>query len=66
LTHRKEGLEDSQNSAFAHRVASDYYLQMEDYENCVETSRRGQKLLEIAAQKSGLSFEKSVNHIRIL
>lgn len=65
LTLRKEGLDDSQDSAFAHRVACEFYLQNEEYESCVETSRRGQKLLEIANQKSGFIFEKFVRHLRI-
>jgi superkiller protein 3 len=52
-----EGLEDSKGSAFAHRIVSDHYLSIDEYESCVDVCRSGITLYNLESQKSGLPLQ---------
>lgn len=52
-----EGLEDGNTSVLAHRLVSDYYLHLEEYQSVVEVTRAGMKLLTADVVKSGLEMQ---------
>lgn len=54
-----EGLDESKDSAFGHRIVSDFYRGLEEYESCVDVSRTGLVLLHQASAKSGLHFQRN-------
>ncbi|KAF2500718.1 TPR-like protein [Lophium mytilinum] len=53
-----DGVDEAKDSVLAHRLMSEYYLFLEEYESAVETTRRGVKLVAIETKKSGLKFQK--------
>ncbi|KAL1303135.1 hypothetical protein AAFC00_006567 [Neodothiora populina] len=54
-----EGLEDGNTSVLAHRLVSDYYLYLEEYESVVDVTRAGMKLLQTDMAKSGLDMQNT-------
>lgn len=54
-----EGLEDGNTSVLAHRLVSDYYLALEEYESVTEVARAGLKLLSAEVLKSGLELQEN-------
>lgn len=58
-----EGLDDAKDSAFSHRIASDYYRTIEEYESCMDVSRRGLSLLQQQEAESGLHFQRNKDAI---
>lgn len=52
-----EGLQDTNESALAHRLMGDYYLQLEEYEVAIDTIRKGLKRVAIETQRSGLKLQ---------
>ncbi|GAB7352099.1 hypothetical protein MBLNU459_g2599t1 [Dothideomycetes sp. NU459] len=53
-----EGLDDGSTSILAHRIVSDYYLYLEEYQDVVEVANSGLKLLAADVQKSGLVLQE--------
>lgn len=41
-----------------HRIVSEYYLLIEEYENTVNISRNGKKLIAAESLRTGLPFQK--------
>jgi superkiller protein 3 len=56
-----EGLSEAKESILAHRIMSEYYLQLEEYESAVEIVRQGLKLGIIEQRKSGLTLQQSLD-----
>ncbi|KAK4981766.1 Superkiller protein 3 [Elasticomyces elasticus] len=52
-----EGLDDAKESVLAHRLVSEYYLHLEEYESTIDTARTGLKLLAAESQKCGTTFQ---------
>lgn len=52
-----EGLEDGNTSVLAHRLVSDYYYFLEEYEVQVDVGRNGLRLLSAQETKSGLHLQ---------
>lgn len=52
-----EGLEDGNTSILAHRLVSDYYLHLEEYDSVVDVTRAGMKLLSAEVVKSDLEMQ---------
>lgn len=52
-----DGLEDGSKSTLAHRIVSDYYLYLEEYQDVVDVAKAGLKLLAADALKSGLPLQ---------
>ncbi|KAL9096396.1 MAG: hypothetical protein Q9165_001393 [Trypethelium subeluteriae] len=53
-----DGLQDADGSALAHRLMSEYYLHIEEYQTAVDTARDGLKILTVESNKSGLIFQE--------
>lgn len=60
-----EGLEDSKDSAFGHRIASDFFRDIQEYETCVEVSRKGLSLLQQQAARTGFVFERNQDDLNL-
>lgn len=58
-----EGLDDARDSAFGHRIVSDYYGMIEEHESCVDVSRKALSLLQQQEAKSGLRFQRNKDAI---
>ncbi|KAI9685324.1 MAG: Superkiller protein 3 [Bathelium mastoideum] len=58
-----EGLEDADGSVLAHRLMSEYYLHIEEYQAAVDVARRGLQKLNIESKRSGLLFQENVDAI---
>ncbi|KAF2237485.1 TPR-like protein [Viridothelium virens] len=58
LVMMTDGLQDAENSALAHRLMSEYYLYIEEYQTAVDTARDGLKILNVESTKSGLLFQE--------
>jgi superkiller protein 3 len=56
-----EGLAEAKDSPLAHRIAGEYWLQLEEYESAVEIIRQGLKLCLLEGQKCGLKLQKSLD-----
>lgn len=56
-----DGLSEAKESPLAHRIMSEYYLQLDEYESAVETVRLGLKLCIIEGQKCGFKLQKSLD-----
>lgn len=54
-----DGLEDSKSSALAHRIVSDYFRRIEEYESCVDVSRAGLTILKDIRRTVGLVLQNS-------
>ncbi|CAD6503086.1 BgTH12-07935 [Blumeria graminis f. sp. triticale] len=61
-----EGMLDASRSILAHRIMGEYYQHLEEYESAVELLRNGQKLVKEESNKTGITFENSINHITAL
>ena len=53
-----DGVEKSPNSVLCHRILSEYYLLLEEYENAVDISRGGIKFVTGESQRTGLACQK--------
>ena len=58
-----DGLKIANNSILAHRLAVDYYLSIDEYDNVVEISRVGAKKCNAASRSTGLTFQNSLDAI---
>ncbi|KAK3622981.1 Superkiller protein 3 [Elasticomyces elasticus] len=58
-----EGLSAAGQSVFAHRLVSDYYLHLDEYETTVETARAGLKVAQAESQKLGMSLQNTLDAI---
>lgn len=61
-----EGMMDAARSILAHRISGEYYQNLEEYESVVDLMRGGQRLILEEAEKTGLKFENSSQHIAAL
>lgn len=51
-------MEKSPTSVLCHRILGEYYLVLDEYENAVDTSRNGRKLVSAESQRTGLTYQK--------
>ena len=58
-----EGIQDADDSALAHRLMSDYYFHIEEYQIAADTARNGLELLKVEANKSGLTLQENIDAI---
>ncbi|KAA8909787.1 hypothetical protein FN846DRAFT_941480 [Sphaerosporella brunnea] len=56
-----DGTERSPTSVLCHRILAEYYLLLDEYENAVDVSRAGLKLLTAESQRTGLSCQKNTD-----
>ena len=61
-----EGLEESRSSALCHRLMSELFLSLEEYDSAAAAARKAQELLTVESQLSGLSLSCSYNAIKTL
>ncbi|KAK5129498.1 hypothetical protein LTR08_003221 [Meristemomyces frigidus] len=54
-----EGLSRAEQSPFAHRLVSDYYLHLEENESVVATARLGLSAIRTQSQKLGMSLQNT-------
>ena len=54
-----EGLGESDDSVLAHRMMTDYYLAIEEYQSAVETARKANKALDKQTAISGLPLSEN-------
>ncbi|EME40239.1 hypothetical protein DOTSEDRAFT_91457 [Dothistroma septosporum NZE10] len=54
-----EGLSGAEQSPFAHRLVSDYYLHLEEHESAANTARLGLKAVQVESSKLGMSFQNT-------
>nr|POE98256.1 superkiller protein 3 [Quercus suber] len=52
-----DGLSSVEQSPFAHRLVSDYYLHLDEHGTAVDTARNGLKTLATESQKMGMSLQ---------
>lgn len=60
-----EGLEESQSSILSHRIMSQYYLFLEEFESMVKVSREGLQCIASETSLCGLAFECSTDAFRV-
>ncbi|KAI9783596.1 MAG: Superkiller protein 3 [Candelina submexicana] len=60
-----DGVYQSTQSSLAHRLLSEYYLSLEEYEGAVDTARKAYRLAIIQAQACGLKTEQNIDAINI-
>ncbi|KAJ6261829.1 hypothetical protein Dda_2628 [Drechslerella dactyloides] len=61
-----DGLDKDKSSILGHRILAEYYLMMSEYENAVDTCRRGLTMITKQAQISGLKLQKSFDAMNVL
>ncbi|KAL8699923.1 MAG: hypothetical protein Q9201_005733 [Fulgogasparrea decipioides] len=61
-----EGLEDSSTSTLAHRIMSEYYLYLDEYETAVDVARKAQQQVAMDSQTSGLPLTGNSDAASIL
>lgn len=54
-----EGLTAAEQSPFAHRLVSDYYLHLEEHPSAAETARNGLKVAQVEGSKIGLGLQNT-------
>ncbi|OQO01535.1 hypothetical protein B0A48_12570 [Cryoendolithus antarcticus] len=54
-----EGLAKAEESPFAHRLVSDYFLHLEEHQSTVETARAGLQALDIEAEKLSMTLQNT-------
>ncbi|KAK4542365.1 hypothetical protein LTR36_006821 [Oleoguttula mirabilis] len=54
-----DGLSKGSQSAFAHRLVTDYYLHLEEHESAADTARIGLKIITAESQKLGMSMQNT-------
>lgn len=54
-----DGLAGAEQSPFAYRLVSDYYLHLEEHETAVDTSRKGLDALSAESLKLGMSMQNT-------
>ncbi|KAK4612065.1 Superkiller protein 3 [Fulvia fulva] len=54
-----EGLSSAEQSPFAHRLVSDYYLHLEEHESAAATARSGLRAVQVESGKLGMSFQNT-------
>ncbi|KAI9723608.1 MAG: hypothetical protein M1812_000908 [Candelaria pacifica] len=60
-----DGVEENAQSCLAHRLLSEYYLFLEEFEGAVETSRKAYRLAVTQVQACGLKTESNIDAINI-
>ncbi|KAL8873146.1 MAG: hypothetical protein Q9174_001334 [Haloplaca sp. 1 TL-2023] len=61
-----DGIEDSSTSVLAHRIMSEYYLFLDEYESAVDIARRAKRQVLVDAQVSGLALVNNSDAVSIL
>lgn len=61
-----EGMVDAAKSILAHRLSGEFYQNLEEYESVVDLMRGAQRLILEEAERTGLKFENSSEHIAAL
>ncbi|KAK6363196.1 Superkiller protein 3 [Orbilia blumenaviensis] len=61
-----DGLERESTSILGHRILGEYYLLLSEYENAVDTCRKGLTAIARQAQISGLKFQKNTDALAVL
>ena len=61
-----EGLEDAPRSILAHRLMSQYYLYLDEYESAVSTARKGLQCISSESVQSGLRFMHTFDAVNAL
>ncbi|KAF2427689.1 putative antiviral protein [Tothia fuscella] len=56
-----DGLADAKSSVLAHRLLSEYYFHLEEFESVVETIRSGLKALSAESRQSGLKLQNDLD-----
>ncbi|KAK5110243.1 hypothetical protein LTR85_001302 [Meristemomyces frigidus] len=59
LLQMTDGLSKASQSAFAHRLVSDYYLHLEEHESAADIARAGLKVISTESQKLGMSLQNT-------
>nr|OQO31962.1 hypothetical protein B0A51_00303 [Rachicladosporium sp. CCFEE 5018] len=54
-----EGLAKAEESPFAHRLVSDYFLHLEEHQSTVETARAGLQVLEVEAGTLSMTLQNT-------
>jgi len=58
LIYIQDAVEKCPTSILCHRILGDYYLLLDEYENAVDTSRNGRKIVLAESHRTGLAFQK--------
>lgn len=58
-----EGLTAAEDSPLAHRLVSEYFLHLEEYESVVETARNGLKVVASESNKLGMRLQNTIDAI---
>ena len=58
-----EGLSESEGSVLAHRMMTDYYLALEEYESAMDTARKAKQALAKQSSITGLDFVENTDAI---
>ncbi|KAF3910944.1 hypothetical protein ABW20_dc0110431 [Dactylellina cionopaga] len=61
-----DGLERDKSSVLGHRILGEYYLLLSEYENAVDTCRKGLTAVARQSQISGLKLQKNTDAITVL
>ena len=60
-----DGVERSPKSVLCHRILGEYYLLLDEYENAVDISRIGRKLVAEESLRTGLSCQKTLDALTV-
>ena len=60
-----EGIEDCPESLLAHRIMSETYLRLEEYESAADVARKAQKLHLQAVSRFGLELQNSLDAVNV-
>ncbi|KAK4497199.1 hypothetical protein PRZ48_011649 [Zasmidium cellare] len=54
-----EGIQDAEESPFAHRLVGDYFLHLEEHQSAADTARAGMKAVQTQTSRLGMSFQNT-------
>ncbi|KAF2166243.1 hypothetical protein M409DRAFT_55103 [Zasmidium cellare ATCC 36951] len=54
-----EGIQDAEESPFAHRLVGDFYLHLEEHQSAVDNARAGLKAVQTQSSRLGMSFQNT-------
>ncbi|KAK6533617.1 Superkiller protein 3, variant 2 [Orbilia ellipsospora] len=61
-----DGLDREKSSVLGHRILGEYYLLLSEYENAVDTCRRGLTAVAKQTQISGLKLQRTADAVNVL
>lgn len=60
-----EGLKKASTSALCHRIVSEYYTLLEEYDSAVDIGRKGQKIITAESLRTGLALQRNYDALTV-